>query len=523
MKTKEEIWKDIYSFVNEYFTDAYGVMVTGSFVTEYFNEYSDIDIIILSGLFRKVYIDTFKYHGLKMQAIVFPVFDLRSVLSRDIEFGGIYLNQIQKGQIIKDKNNLFHDFKAYADAIYMQGPCNLTKYGFDQARARITTRIEDIEGNDNYEDNIFTILDLYPRVLDLYFKANAKWSFSGKSASRFLRDTDFEFYEKYLSSLNEYIRKGNKEKVLTFLKDFLQSVGGEMHYFTTREYTKVDTANCLVVFIPSNYSRQAIEPLNQIAEKAKNFICKHVDGVEMFSYIYPDRRVYSSGLYMLFFCDKDKINDEVLPLIEAFHIDLNNSNYRNFCQNFYYPYINNPLDVFGDEDMQKLIVKLVNNLRKKKNCDNDIYAYNVLRHILRISFFEDDKMRKSFLKLCYDILDVTDSTFYISKEIQKYYTENALAVHSHNYQKFAEKVSNIGDAGMAWVVSDVETISEMYDNNIKYTTKFSVESLSDDPVLKGNVSFCIFLVNFIEVILNSFLNNKNSKQFIIYSLLRSIN
>ena len=75
--------------------------------------------------------------------MIFNVYDTSSLL---------LLNEVL--YYIQDKNNLFHDFKAYADAIYMQGPCNLTKYGFDQARARITTRIEDIEGNDNYEDNI---------------------------------------------------------------------------------------------------------------------------------------------------------------------------------------------------------------------------------------------------------------------------------------------------------------------------------------------------------------------------------
>lgn len=522
MREKEEIWEEINSFVNEYFTDAYGIMVTGSFVTEYFNETSDIDIIILSGLFRKIFIDTYNYHGIKMQAIIFPVFDLETVLRMDIENGGVYLHQIQKGIIIKDKKNIFNDFKTYADSIYAHGPGDITKYGLDIARARITTRLEDLEGNNDKGDNLFTLLDLYPKVLDLYFKANGKWAFSGKSASRFLKETDLKFYNKFTSSIMSYLKYGEKNKAITFLKEFLKNVGGEMHYFTTREYTRIEFSNSLVVFISTNYSGAMNTTLKTIAQKAKNYICQHVNGVEMFSYYYPDRRVYKSGLYLIFFADKDKINEEVLPLVEAFHINLNNSQYRGLCKNFYYPYSNNPLDVFGDTVIQRKIANLINRIRNEHYTNKEQYVFHILLHILRISFFKDKNVRYAFLKLCYNILDITDNSLYITAKANEYYSQNAIENYEHQYTEFKTKISKDHFFNLKWITSSVNELFTIYDKNIKYTTKFSIEALSDDPYLKGNISFCIFLVNLIEVILNSFYHYKSNKQFIVFAALKYI-
>lgn len=521
-KSKNEIWDIIHFFVNEYFTDAYGIMVTGSFVTEFFNKSSDIDIIILSGLFRKIYIDTYDYHGVKIQAIVFPVFDLNSVIKRDIENGGIYLNQIYKGQIIKDRNNLFRDFKMYSDAIYEHGPNSITKYTIDQGRAKITTRLEDLEGNDNYEDNLYVILDLYPKIIDLYFKINQQWSFAGKAASRFLRKQDPSFLSSLSISLKDYIKNGNKVQVINFVKNFLQSIGGELHYFTTRENCKIDNTNSLVLFISSNYSNTMYAAFEKIANKAKTFITNHVENVEMFAYFYPDRRVYKSGLYLIFYAEKEKIENEILPLVEAFHFDLNNSQYRGFAQNFYYPYINNPLDIFGDEEVQKNIIHFINKLKSQSYEEKNIYVYYILKKILNLPFFCNKETKLSFWKFCYDILESSDNSLYLSNQIKKYYYDNKLLINEKRYLEIAYKLNSDNINELRWVEAYIKEIANLYDTDIRYITKFSLEGLSNDPYLKNHVGFCIYMINFIEVILNTFIINNNEKLFVIFAILKYI-
>lgn len=184
MLNKQECLHEIKSFITTYFPNSYAVMVTGSFVTEYFNETSDLDIIILSGLYRNIFIESYLYHGLKMQVIVMPVFDLDSILIKDLQNGGIYIGQLNKGKILKDTNDTLKKLQARAQTLYYHGPVPISKYQYDQLRARITTKFEDIKGNDNYEENLFTAIDLYPRIIDLFFKMNNYWSYSSKYACR---------------------------------------------------------------------------------------------------------------------------------------------------------------------------------------------------------------------------------------------------------------------------------------------------------------------------------------------------
>lgn len=523
MKTKKEIWKEVNSFVNEYFEDSYGVMVTGSFVTEYFNQSSDVDIIILSGLFRKVFIDTYDYHGIKMQAIVFPVYDLKSVLSKDITNGGIYLNQINKGIIVKDKNNLFRDFKILSDSIYQHGPDDITKYDIEQYRSRITSRLEDLEGNDDFGDNLFTLIDLYPRILDLHFKANGQWAFSGKSASRFLKKNNEQFYKLFTSSIETFINNKNKKPLVDFTRQFLKSVGGEMHFFTTREYCKVEISNSLVVFISTNYPEKQNLTLENLAVKIQKFICKNVSCVEAFSYIYPDKRIYKSGLYLIFYAEKEKINEEILPLIEAFHIDLSNSQYQGFAQNFYYPYINNPLDVFGEESIQKEVIHFVNKVKDHKEENAELYMCKVLNQILHISFFTDKETRYSFAKFCYNVLESSNNSLYITKRIKDYYHKNRLETNKLLYKKIESTINDINLNEHSWIRESVTELTKKYDNDIIYSTNFSQEGLLNDSRLKGHVSFCIFMINLVEITLNSVVCNNNSKLFVVYSILKKVN
>lgn len=66
MIDKKRILIKVKNFLTEYFPHAYGAMITGGFLTEKFNETSDVDIIILSNIFRSVCIDTYDYDGIKM-------------------------------------------------------------------------------------------------------------------------------------------------------------------------------------------------------------------------------------------------------------------------------------------------------------------------------------------------------------------------------------------------------------------------------------------------------------------------
>lgn len=183
-------------FSKEYFPHNYGVMLTGSVLTKNFNSESDIDVIILSNIFRNVFIESYDYDGHKIQAIVMPLYDLDDMICRDCNIGGIYMHQLYNGYILYDPMRALSRLKSVSSTIYKQGPAQINKFQLNQLRGRITSRLEDLIGNDSMEENVYTMLDLYPRIIALFFQINNTWLFSGKLAAREVQKIDNIFHNK---------------------------------------------------------------------------------------------------------------------------------------------------------------------------------------------------------------------------------------------------------------------------------------------------------------------------------------
>ena len=79
MKPNQYYIDNIKLFVNEYFPETPHVLLTGSFNTPFFNESSDLDIILISNWHRDSFVESYDYNGLKMQVIVLPLYDIDCV------------------------------------------------------------------------------------------------------------------------------------------------------------------------------------------------------------------------------------------------------------------------------------------------------------------------------------------------------------------------------------------------------------------------------------------------------------
>jgi len=79
-KTKAAIIEKVKTFLNEFFPRNFGVLIGGSFNTEYFNDTSDIDMVILSPYSEGVFVESYFYSDLKIQAIVLSIHSLDEIL-----------------------------------------------------------------------------------------------------------------------------------------------------------------------------------------------------------------------------------------------------------------------------------------------------------------------------------------------------------------------------------------------------------------------------------------------------------
>jgi predicted nucleotidyltransferase len=518
MKDRQYYIDNVVSFVNEYFPNSLGIMLSGSFVSNYFNETSDLDILLISNLYRSVFTESYDYNNLKMQTIVLPLYDLDNIMYDGVVQGnGAYISMLQKGIILKDKDYLFKKLKKRASDLYVQGQREMTKFELDSLRSIITSRLEDIEGNDDFYDNVFTFIDLYNYILLLYFKTNKLWNFTGKAASRELKESNPSFRNNLVDSIKGFIIEGDKKSLINFTNEYLQKVGGELHFFSTRSYLEKINDDQLIVFITDNGNIAMKERLLYLSEKFNQFISKQIPDLFYISFIHPSKRIYKSGLYIICYYPKIKIKEHLLPLVELFHYNLSNSLFADITNNIYYPYQLNPIELFGDRNMQilivgylKLIHKTYNSYINIGNMDINTYCINTLIHFKFLCFFKNNNNSwHNFLKNIYDITIKSDNREFLPSEIVNYYSKLKDNICKKKYEENKDYFKNNLSSINHKVLDILLQIEERYN---AHPTNY----ILPEETVSNNKGFCFFLFKFIEIILDVLC--ATDKLLIIYSV-----
>lgn len=520
MKDRQCYIDSVLSFVDEYFPHSLGIMLTGSFTSKFFNETSDLDIILISNLYRSIFIESYEYNNLKMQTIIFPLYDLDNIMYKEtIQDNGAYISMLHKGIILRDKNYLFKRLKKRATDLYIQGPREIDKFELDRMRSIITSRLEDIEGNEDFNDNLFTFIDLYNYILLLHFKVNKSWIYTGKAASRELKENDLLFHDHFVNSIKNAITKEDKVYLIDFGKNFLQKMGGELHFFSTRGYSEKINEDKFILFIRDNSNNSMRERLLFLSEKFNRFISKQIPDLLYISFFYPCKRIYQSGLYIICYYPKNKIEEHLLPLVELFHSNLCNSLFLDIINNLYYPYQLNPIELFGDYDMQVLItscLKLTHETfydsSENKRSDQDINALciHVLMHFESLCCFKNNKEEwHYFLKNVYDILIKTDNRDFLPSEIVNFYVkikgDSCKKKYDENQEYFRNNLSPLNPKILDMLLQIEEQYNEQPSNYIL-----------PNETLSNNKGFNFFLFKLIEIMLDVL--GATDKLLIVYSV-----
>lgn len=91
---------------------------------------------------------------------------------------------------------------------------------------------------------------------------------------------------------------------------------------STREISDICKGNCLTVFISAttaNLTNDFFVNCKNVVRHAQQIICKNLHNITMSYYFSPDKLIYKSGLYIMFYGDKNVLNEDVLPRVEVFH------------------------------------------------------------------------------------------------------------------------------------------------------------------------------------------------------------
>jgi len=496
-------------FAKEYFPHNYGVMLTGSVLTKNFNSESDIDVIILSNIFRNVFIESYDYDGHKIQAIVMPLYDLDDMICRDCNIGGgIYMHQLYNGYILYDPMRALSRLKSVASTIYKQGPAPINKFQLNQLRGRITSRLEDLIGNYSMEENVYTVLDLYPRIIALFFQMNNMWSFSGKLAAREAQKTDNIFHNRLIKSIERLFVNNDKTEIISFTKDLLRQVGGPMRYYSTREYGWTVESNILVVFIECNESQINKSLLNSLEEQYTKNITHSFPDIKIASLYYPQGRIYRSGLYLIHYCNHHSLSEDILPFLEMYHLNLYHSQYRILAKSFLYPCNINPIDRMGDNEMQKVLIDFLFVIKQdSRNFNIEEFAFSLLQQLYIFQVFDSSISKwNSFWSAVYYYFEAENNVKLLPESL---YEKLSSCILEDFYKKVAKGncIQKISIPDYTSKLKHIESLINSFQSvsNIECLLK----KFSDD-----NRVYVSFLTYLVETILNVL--NVENKMFIVY-------
>lgn len=347
MQDKKYYIEIVEAFIAEYFPSSSGVMLTGSFVSEYFNEYSDLDVIILSKWHNKVFIESYEYRGIKIQIIALPLNDVHDVLRKDYTVrNGALISMLSKGLILCDGKGFLERLKNEAKRLFLN-KSYAPKEFLDNERSKLTTIYEDICGLSDADELAFAIADAMPKALNLYFLSNGAWLYSGKSAARKLKSECDKFGVRYTSSLRTFFKDGDKSEVVELLHGLLDSTGGELHYHTTKTYKDTVDHDDIVVYIPPMSNDKELDVLLRIEYAFHVFVGRRMHELQFVSFVNRADGVFSRGLYIIISAPLHELNDEIIPLIHQFHFGNPVSVSSGLVDYWSYPHVFNPLLIRG--------------------------------------------------------------------------------------------------------------------------------------------------------------------------------
>ena len=307
-------------FLEKYFPDCIAAMITGSYTEEYFNETSDVDILLVSKLVETIFIESYNFESVEFQAIVWPQANILEMLNAEAHRGeGTYLSMFKKGIIIRDSRNYLSRIQKFASTLYEIGPSVASAFEITQLRAMVTSRIEDMKGSNSYADNLFVLIDVFQKFLTLYSKYNRIWLQSSKYASRLLEKIDPKFKNEFVDSLSNFILNKDSQYAVNFLEKNLENLGGELHFFSTKNVVQDIKDDYLVIFLKNT---EVEKLLPEIVLPFHEYVLSRIHPIEFFIYKSSGQKEKNIGVYILMKRDNTFLNEYIYPLTKSFFANI---------------------------------------------------------------------------------------------------------------------------------------------------------------------------------------------------------
>lgn len=239
-QTESNIWmiKDLSSrndplptiqkLIKERYVQAKAIFWAGSVSQGEGTSASDLDLVIVFEEVAHAYREAFVYDGWPIDAFIHDLGTLRYFCGKLETSDGkpALINMILHGQEILAQNSVSMEAKAIAAEALAKGPDSWSQAQIDKERFLITDILDDIKSPKNKEEQITSAVHLFEPLLQFYFRAQKKWTASGKALIRFFKQENPELAEEWTTAFESLVKTGDSTAVDAVVTKILEAHGG---------------------------------------------------------------------------------------------------------------------------------------------------------------------------------------------------------------------------------------------------------------------------------------------------------
>lgn len=536
MRDKKTIQDLAIKFLNKYHPECICAMISGSFVEKYFNETSDVDILLISKLPETIFIESYNFQGIEFQTIVLPYNNIIEIIAKEINNGeGIYLSIIAKGVIIKDTRDYLLKLKDFALDKYKQGPAIAKPYDIIQLRARITSRMLDLKGSSSYSDNLFVIIDTFQKIITLHSKYHRIWLQSSKYASRLLEKVDPEFKNDLVNSFSDFVLTKDTQTTINFFEKYLDIFGGKLNYFSTREVIDEIKDDQLVIYI-KNYELENLLP--DILLPYHEYILSRIYPLNFIICKSERETLSEQGVYIIIKRENKFLNEHILPLTKNF---ISNIYYKSKIKyTIEYPFSINPIALSYPFNVQDIIYPVLSEVsnyfaKKYKNIKfNDISSINDGLSVIstfKIVFKFTNEHFSLFLNYIFDYYlpysyNIEDNIPYNMLEERRIKIYEEFEIKSKKYSDYNTSIlnKNNNEYKIEKFITDKlleydETLKMKYKNKEIFIADFELSLLPQSINIETRYLWVMYRKLLTNILNSLFIKNKY-KSYIVYIMLK---
>ncbi|CAN5696981.1 nucleotidyltransferase domain-containing protein [soil metagenome] len=223
--TPESIAKEIFT---EKFPDAAVMFLAGSVVRGEATRFSDLDLVVVFEHVDQAHRESFYYRGWPVEAFVHDAETLKYFFYEiDAKSAFAALPQmVIEGIVITEVNKLSAELKELAQKVMDNGPPPLDQVEIDKRRYHISDLVDDIREPRSRAELMGSGSKLLESMADFYFRANGKWSASGKTIFRKLGAADVTVQKQFEFAFAELFAEANPTPCIELAERILKDQGG---------------------------------------------------------------------------------------------------------------------------------------------------------------------------------------------------------------------------------------------------------------------------------------------------------